>query len=153
MVPTNYRPVAHIIEVGKIVEYAIYDQVYQHFEENELFHANNHVFLKNHSTATALMQLYDLWLEASERTELSAALLLDLTAAFDVVDHNIFKQKLQAYNFSKESVSWFASYLSERVQLVQVESKLSKSEVIGDFGVPQGSILGPLIFLIFSNLK
>ena len=150
-VGTNYRPVAHIVEVGKIVEYAIYDQVYGHFVEQNLFHPNHHGFLGNHSTATALAQLFDLWLEASEATELSAALLLDLTAAFDVVDHSILLKKLEAYNFSDESVAWFASYLSSRVQIVQVESKLSNSEVLGNYGVPQGSILGPLIFLIFNN--
>ena len=90
-------------------------------------------------------------MEASENKELSAALLLDLTAAFDVVDHGILLKKLQAYQFSEDSVSWFSSYLSERVQLVQVESKVGKPEILGDFGVPQGSILGPLVFLIFNN--
>ena len=83
--------------------------------------------------------------------ELSAALLLDLSAAFDVVDHPILLQKLQAYNFSDDAVSWFASYLSSRVQVVQVESSQSDPELLGDFGVPQGSILGSLIFLIFNN--
>ena len=84
--------------VGKIIEYAIHYQVYGHFEEQGLFHPNHHGFLGHHSTATALVQLYDLWLEASEKTELSAALLLDLTAAFDVVDHRILLEKLEAYN-------------------------------------------------------
>ena len=111
---SNYRPVSHIVEVGKIVEYVIYDQVYTHFVENNIFHPNHHGFLGNRSTATALIQLYDLWLEASEKTELSAALLLDLTAAFDVVDHEIFIQKLEAYNFSQDSVAWFSSYLKNR---------------------------------------
>ena len=151
MIGSNYRPVAHIVEVGKIVEYAIHKQVYDHFENQELFHPNHHGFLGHHSTATALIQLYDIWLEASEKTELSAALLLDLTAAFDVVDHFILFQKLETYNFSSASVSWFASYLSSRVQLVQVESKYSDSVDLGDYGIPQGSILGPLIFLIFNN--
>ena len=148
---TNYRPVSHIVEVGKIVEYIVHEQVYSHFEENNIFHGNHHGFLGHHSTATALIHLYDLWLEASENKELSAALLVDLTAAFDVVDHEILLQKLQAYNFSEDSISWFSSYLSERIQLVQVESKVSNPEVLGGFGVPQGSILGPLVFLIFNN--
>ena len=103
------------------------------------------------SSNTALIHLYDLWLEASESKELSAALLLDLTAAFDVVDHGILLKKLHAYHFAEDSVSWFSSYLSGRVQQVQVESKVGKPEILGDFGVPQGSILGPLVFLIFNN--
>ena len=119
-----------------------------HFEEHDIFHANHHGFLGHHSTATALIHLYDLWLEASENKELSAALLVDLTAAFDVVDHEILLKKLEAYKFSEDSISWFSSYLSERVQLVQVESKVSDPEVLGDFAVPQGSILGPLVFLM-----
>ena len=148
---SNYRPVAHIVEVGKIVEYAIHEQVYSHLEEHEVFHPNHHGFLGHHSTASALIQLYDLWLEASENTELSAALLLDLTAAFDVVDHYILLEKLRTYNFSESTVAWFESYLSSRVQIVQVESSQSDAKVLEDFGVPQGSILGPLIFLIFNN--
>ena len=78
-------------------------------------------------------------------------MLLDLTAAFDVVDHSILLQKLAAYNFSAESVSWFASYLLDRQQVVQVESKFSDSVILKDYGVPQGRVLGPLIFLIFDN--
>ena len=110
----NYRPVSHIIQVGKIVEYAVHQQVYEHFVQEDLFHANHHGFLGNHSTATALIQLYDMWLSASEDTELSAALLLDLSAAFDIVDHKILLNKLRSYNFSESSVLWFESYLKDR---------------------------------------
>ena len=92
---SNYRPVSHIIELGKIIEYVVYDQVYNHFKDNKLFHGNHHGFLGHHSTATALIQLFDLWLTAAENKELSAALLLDLSAAFDIVDHRILLQKLQ----------------------------------------------------------
>ena len=148
---SNYRPVSHIIEVGKIIEKVVHEQVYEHFDTNKLFHKNHHGFLGNHSTATALLQLYDMWLMAAEDTELSAALLLDLSAAFDIVDHEILITKLKEYNFSQEACSWFESYLADRKQTVQVESKFSNPEAIGIHGVPQGSILGPLIFIIFCN--
>ena len=148
---TNYRPVSHIIELGKIVEYVIHDQVYSHFAQHKLFHSNHHGFLSDHSTATALIQLQDLWLCAAEETKLSAALLLDLSAAFDIVDHSIFLDKLKVYKFSDQSIQWFASYLSDRKQIVQVESKFSDPEDLAEHGVPQGSILGPLIFIIFNN--
>ena len=121
LIGENYRPVSHIIEIGKIVEYAIYEQVYNHFVLHNLFHGNHHGFLGNHSTATALAHLHDIWLEASEDKKLSAALLLDLSAAFDVVDHAIFLRKLEIYNFSEETVSWFKSYLTGRKQCVQVQ--------------------------------
>ena len=107
--------------------------MYDHFEGEDLFHQNHHGFLGHHSTATALIQLYDLWVQAADRTELSAALLLDLTAAFDVVDHSILLRKLDAYNFSEESVLWFSSYLSERQQYVQVESKVSQCITLNDY--------------------
>ena len=148
---TNYRPVSHIIEVGKIAEYAVHDQVYNHFVQHNLFHGNHHGFLGSHSTASALVQLYDTWLSAAEKKNLSAALLLDLSAAFDIVDHSIFLKKLKSYKFSESTILWFQSYLKDRVQVVQVETKFSDAENLGDFAVPQGSILGPLIFLIFNN--
>ena len=147
----NYRPVSHIIEIGKIVEYVVHEQVYEHFKVNELFHSNHHGFLSNHSTATALIQLYDLWLSASENRELSAALLLDLSAAFDIVDHSILLEKLKVYKFTDDTVLWFKSYLEYRSQIVQVQTKFSDRQLLGNYGVPQGSILGPLIFLIFCN--
>ena len=148
---SNYRPVSHIIEISKIVEYIVHDQVYQHFSINNIFHPNHHGFLENHSTATALIQLYDLWIKAAEKQELSAALLLDQSAAFDVVDHQIFLQKLKVYKFSQNSIDWFKSYLESRIQYIQVESKLSDPGDPQDFGVPQGSILGPLIYIIHCN--
>ena len=147
----NFRPVSHIIEIGKIVEYVVHDQVYNHFIDNGMFHSSHHGFLGNHSTASALLQLYDMWLSAAENKELSAALLLDLSAAFDIVDHDIFLNKLKAYKFSESSINWFKSYLEDRVQVVQVETKFSDPEALGSHAVPQGSILGPLIFLIFNN--
>ena len=114
----NFRPVSHIIELGKIIEYVVHDQVYNHFKSNHLFHANHHGFLGHHSTASALIQLHDILLEAAENKELTAALLLDLSAAFDIVDHGILLQKLEAYNFSNDSVEWFKSYLEDITQTV-----------------------------------
>ena len=96
-----------------------------------------------------LQQHSSMWISASENKELSAALLLDLSAAFDIVDHKILFDKLRIYNFAEESVNWFESYLKSRHQVVQVGTKFSDVQVLGDYGVPQGSILGPLIFLIF----
>ena len=133
------------------MEYVVHDQVYNHFVEHKMFHGNHHGFLGDHSTATALVQLQDMWVTASEDTKLSAALLLDLSAAFDIVDHSIFIEKLKVYKFSNQTIQWFSSYLSNRKQIVQIESKLSDPEDLAEHGVPQGSILGPLIFILFNN--
>ena len=147
----NYRPVSHLIEVGKLVEYAVYDQVTDHFLSNDLFHRNHHGGLPHHSTATALIQMHDIFLEAAQKKQLTAALLLDQSAAYDLLDHPILLKKLAAYNFSKDSIKWFQSYLSERSQSVQVETKQSMPENLKDHAAPQGSILGGLLFLINEN--
>ena len=147
----NYRPVSHLVEIGKIIEYAVFDQVMAYFTENNMFHQNLHGSLRGHSTSTALIQVMDLLHKASEQAKLSAVLLLDQSAAYDLLDHSIFLEKLKAYNFDDNSVLWFKSYLSGRSQIVQVESKLSKKQSVGDHAAPQGSILAGLIFIIYSN--
>ena len=76
---------------------------------------------------------------------------MDLIAEFDIIPHSILIEKLRVYKVSENSISWFKSYLENRTQFVQIESKISNPENLGDTGVPQGSILGPLIFIIFYN--
>ena len=95
--------------------------------------------------------MHDLWIKAAEETKLTAALLLDLSAAFDVVDHHILLEKLKLYKFSEKSIAWFKSYLENRKQVVIVESKQSDPKEVGEQGVPQGSLLGPILFIIFYN--
>ena len=116
----NFRPVSHLVEVGKLIEYAVYDQVTEHFHANNLFHENHHGGLPHHSTATALIQLHDMFLEAAKNKKLTAALLLDQSAAYDLLDHEILLLKLAVYNFDENSISWFQSYLEGRSQSVQV---------------------------------
>ena len=83
----NWRPVTDIVFVSKLAEAAVYEQVKVHFTTNHLWHPNHHGFKPYHSTATAISQIYDFWIRAAENKELTAALLLDLSAAFDVVEH------------------------------------------------------------------
>ena len=76
----------------------------EHFTTNGLFHSNHHGGLSNHSTATALIQLHNMFLEAAENKKLTAALLLDQSAAYDLLDHPILLKKLAAYNFHEDSI-------------------------------------------------
>ena len=96
------------------MELAIHDQVYEYLVNEELLHPYHHGFLKHHSTATALQQLVDLWMRAADQGKLSASLLLDLSAGFDVVNHKLLLLKLKEYGFDEVSLAWFHSYLTGR---------------------------------------
>ena len=95
--------------------------------------------------------MHDLWIKAAKETKLTVALLLDLSAAFDVVDHHVLLEKLKLYKFSEKSIAWLKSYLENRKQVVIVESKQSDPKEVGEQGVPQGSLLGAVLFIIFYN--
>ena len=88
---------SNIPEISKLVEYAVLEQILKHFQENNLLHPNHHGFLPSRSTLTALLQIYDLWLTAAENKELSAGLFLDLSAAFDVIDHSVLFDKFHLF--------------------------------------------------------
>ena len=146
----NYRPVALLPITSKILERAVFAQVVEYFEGNNLFHPSHHGFRSMHNTGTALLQMFDTWLDALEMDHISAVILLDLSAAFDVVDHRILLEKLEMYGITADSLTWFDSYLTGRAQKVFIEGALSDSLPL-HAGVPQGSVLGPLLYVIFSN--
>ena len=90
----NYRPVSNLVEMGKLVEYVVGEQILSHFIKHRLFHPNHHGSLPNHSTATALIQLTDMWIQAAEKRELSGVCMIDQSAAYDLLDHDIFLNKI-----------------------------------------------------------
>ena len=133
------------------MERAVYEQVVSYFESNDLFHPSHHGFRSKHNTSTALLQMHDVWVEAFDRGDISAVVMLDMSAAaFDLVDHPLLLDKLAVYGFSEGAVSWMQSYLGQRKQKVYVDGSLSEAVDV-DPGVPQGSILGPLLYVIFTN--
>ena len=148
--PKNYRPVSLLPVISKVLERAIFEQFTSYLETNDLLHPSHHGFRANHSTVTALIEMYDQWIEAFENDEVTAVVMLDLSAAFDVVDHEILIQKLKLYGFEDCAISWLRSYLSGRSQRVYVEGALSESLKL-EAGVPQGSILGPLLYILYTN--
>ena len=127
--------------VSKILERAIFVQVADYLETNNLLHPAHHGFRSQHNTSTALLQMFDTWLEALENDEVTAAIMIDLSAAFDVVDHTILANNLEEYRMDEGSVSWFRSYLSERYQHVYIDGSLSDPLNLSA-GVPQASVLG-----------
>ena len=97
-----------------------------------------------------MIQMYDTWVEAIDRHEMAGVAMIDQSAAFDCVDHGILRDKLQLYGFDPSALAWVEDYLSHREQMCYVESFLSPPMAVS-VGVPQGSILGPLIYCIFTN--
>ena len=99
---------------------------------------------------TALLTIYDKWARAINEKKLVGVLCMDLTAAFDLVDKDILVEKLKLYGAGKKTLSWIRSYMSDRKQFVVINTIKSKTRYVR-WGVPQGSKLGPLLFLIFVN--
>ena len=148
--PENYRPVALLCVLSKILEKAVSQQVIDYMENNSIFHPSHHGFRGQHSTCTALLEMHDGWLNAMNRGEFVATVMLDLSAAFDVVDHDLLLQKLNVYGFDKNSLQWIQSYLVGRYQVVLVDGYMSHPLPL-NARVPQGSILGPLLYNLFTN--
>ena len=146
----NYRPVAILSPLSKVLEKSMYEQLYSYFTKNKILHPNIHGYRANRSTQTALVQMYDHWVQAASQGQVSGAVLLDLSAAFDLVPPDILVRKLRVYGVDEDSLAWIESYMSERFQAVWID------HVMSDFlqcevGVPQGSNLGPLFFMLYVN--
>ena len=150
LVKKNYRPVAILSPLSKILEKVAYSQIYDYFTRNKIFHPNLHGYRGNRSTQTALLQMYDRWVGAAASGKVSGVVLLDLSAAFDLVEPNILIKKLRIYGLDEDFLSWIESYLTKRHQAVWIDHPLSEF-LESNIGVPQGSNLGPLFFLIFYN--
>ena len=146
----NYRPVSVLPVITGIFERHISTCLINFLDKHKLIYDNQSGFRRNHSCQTSLTKMVDNWFTAMNNNEIVGAVLLDLSKAFDLVNHQILKQKLSAYKFSHLSQRWFDSYLSNRFQQVQISGKLSESKEI-KAGVPQGSVLGPLLFLLYFN--
>ena len=146
----NYRPVSILSVISKVLERVVYNQLEGYLSDKNLLFDYQSGFRRKFSTETCLIHLTDFIRFQMDRSNLVGMLLLDLQKAFDTVDHSILLMKLEALGLNNSAVSWFASYLTDRHQLVDVSGTFSSSAPIS-CGVPQGSILGPLLFLVYVN--
>ena len=150
LMPKSYRPVALLPILSKLLEKAVFNQFVKYLEENGLVHPNLHGSRAGHSTATALSQLYDTWVEEVEQGNMVGVLICDQSAAFDLCDHYILIEKMKLMGVGEQSAKWFMSYLSGRKQSCMVDGQLSAPLDLPQCGVPQGSIGGPIMWLLFT---
>ena len=148
--PGNYRPISILPILSKLLERHVFNCLYEFLVCHDLLISRQSGFRSKHSCETALHLLVDEWLSSIYNKKIVGVLFIDFCKAFDMVDHDILLKKLKLYNFSQDSMSWFTSYLSNRQQCVKINHKVSQPLEI-KYGVPQGSILGPLLFLLFIN--
>ena len=146
----NYRPISVLPIFSKILEKCVYKRLIEFLDKNNILHRHQFGFRQGHSTATAILDLIHKINQAIDDEEYALTVFIDLTKAFDVIDHFILLRKLYYYGIRGTPLKLFTNYLSDRKQLTVIDGVSSNLKEI-KCGVPQGSILGPLLFLIYIN--
>ena len=150
LIMDNYRPVSLLTSISKVFEKIAHNQISSYLKENKLLYKSQYGFRDEHSTELASLELIDRVMTSFENKHTPLAIYMDLSKAFDTLDHKILLYKLQHYGVKGTELNWFKSYLSDRKQFVEIEGVKSNQQTITT-GVPQGSVLGPLLFLIYMN--
>lgn len=146
----NYRPISKLPVLAKILEGLVSDQLRVFLSDHDILSNFQSGFRKEHSTITATMKVVNDIIGFLDKKQSCAALFIDLSKAFDTVDHHILRLRLSSIGLSDQAVGWFENYLSERSQCVQFNGITSEPLNIAN-GVPQGSVLAPLLFSIYIN--
>ena len=146
----NYRPISLLSVFSKIYERAMHVKLIEHLNINNILHNSQYGFRAGHSCEHALFEAQNDLTLALDRKQIALLLLVDFSKAFDMVDHKILLKKLEHYGIRGTVLQWFASYLTNRQQYVHVNNQNSEKLPL-KYSVPQGSILGPTLFIIYIN--
>ena len=147
---SNYRPISILPTLSKIFEKAAANQMVFYLEKNKLLNPNQHAYRMLHSTITCLIEMLTYVYNLIDKKKCTAIISLDLSKAFDSIDHQLLLKKLTKMGLSDNAVRWIKSYLTTRKQITKFKNFRSKEE-IAHSGIPQGSIVGPLLFLCYTN--
>ncbi|KAL5249657.1 hypothetical protein ACHWQZ_G018500 [Mnemiopsis leidyi] len=147
---SNYRPISLLGSMSKVYEKLMHSRVLDFLDKNNSLFENQYGFRPGRSCEHALLNAQNSILHSLNKNQVSLLLLLDYSKAFDLLDHETLLRKLEHYGIRGIVKEWFRSYLTNRTQYVSINDTYSESKSI-DFGVPQGSILGPLLFVIYIN--
>ena len=153
---TNYRPISLLLTISKLLEKLMYKRTYYFLEQTDQLYQSQYGFRKSHSCETTIMELASSIIKSKDDGFYTLALFIDLSKAFDTIDHNILLDKLDKYGIRGVAKEWYRNYLTNRQMRVNCcvssTGKYEHSNYLPlTYGAPQGSCLGPLIFLIFTN--
>ena len=147
----NYRPISCLPVLSKIIEKIVANELHDYLESNDILYKFQFGFQPGKSSIHPLLHITNYIADAFNNDEVVVGIFLDFKKAFDLVDHSILLMKLEKIGIKGSLLNWFKSYLENRRQFVMVNNTLSTNELILNVSVPQGSILGPILFLIYIN--